>query len=311
MEPIDDNYYDLSDVNNIRKQIDIAKKYNIDGFIFYHYWFGNDVQALSKPAELLKNQIHDKIEYCFCWANHNWIKNWHGKNSEMIVKQEYGDLDEWKKHYKYLSEFFKDSRYIKIDNKPVIYLYNSQDIKCINDMMECWNELAVKDGFSGIYVVEYISSRNKSVNYSKTNAVMEFEPLYTTFFDINMFNKIKRFICKKLKMIDYQDYDYLWNKILTRKRTYDGRVIQKSCFSAWDNSARKGHNAMIVKNVSPEKFGKNFEKLVLSERKDATSEYIIINAWNEWSEGAILEPTKKDKYKFLEQIKRVKEKYDK
>lgn len=311
IEPLNDNYYDLSNENDLKNQIQLAKKYKVDGFIFYHYWFGNNIQALSKPAELLKNKIDEKFEYCFCWANHNWIKNWHGKNSEMIVKQEYGDIKEWKKHILYFLDFFKDPRYIKIDNKPVLYIYNAKDIKCINEMIDYWDKYLIEQGFNGIYIIEYISSRNTNVSCKKTNAVVEFEPLYTTFFDISIFNKIKRFFCKKFKKIDFQNYDILWKKILARDRTYNGINIQKSCFSAWDNSARKGHNAMIVKGNSAEKFGKYLERLVLKERKNCTDDYLVINAWNEWSEGAILEPTKKDKYKYLEQIKKIKEKYEK
>ena len=62
IEPYDDNYYDLSKKEDIEKQIELARKYKVDGFIFYHYWFGNDKQALEKPAEIIKNDIKLKID---------------------------------------------------------------------------------------------------------------------------------------------------------------------------------------------------------------------------------------------------------
>ena len=134
---------------------------------------------------------------------------------------------------------------------------------------------------------------------------MEFEPLYTTFFDISYFNLFKRFICKKLKAVDYQRYDKLWKYKLKRKRTYDGKPIQKSCFVGWDNSARKGKNSMIVKGNTPDKFGKYLKELIEQNRQDADSEFIVINAWNEWSEGAYLEPDNKWGFSYLEQIKKI------
>ena len=37
--PLNENYYDLSDINVIKWQTEIAKKYGIYVFCFYHYWF--------------------------------------------------------------------------------------------------------------------------------------------------------------------------------------------------------------------------------------------------------------------------------
>lgn len=308
--PLNNNYYDLSEKKSIEDQIDLANEYGVDGFIFYHYWFGNDVTALTKPAEVLLNKIDKKIDYCFCWANHSWIKNWKNGNDEPIAKQEYGDKQEWIKHIEYLIPFFKDSRYLKEDNRPILYIYNMSDIPDFDSMLREWNKRLSKENIPNLYIVEFISSKNKDKNYDKTDAVVEFEPLYTTYFDISKFNLFKRFLTKKFNKIDFQDYNKLCNYIINRKRTYGGTPIQKGFFSGWDNSARKGYNCMIVKNNTPENFGKNLEKLINSNRKDATNDYIIINAWNEWSEGAMLEPAKKYKNEYLEEIKSIKENYE-
>ncbi len=309
--PLNNNYYDLSKKEVIENQIKLAKEYKIDGFIFYHYWFGNDVTALTKPAEILKDEVKSQIDYCFCWANHSWLKNWINGNNEVIAKQTYGDNFEWKKHIDYLIPFFKDKRYLKIDNKPMLYIYNMSDIPNFNDMLKLWNESLKKEGFDGLYIIEFISSKNRNKNYEKTDAVVEFEPLYTTFFDISKIKLFKRYLMKKFNKIDFQDYNYLWSKIINRKRTYGNSIIQKGCFVGWDNSARKGYNCMIVKNNTPENFFDNLEKLINNKRKDSTNDFIVINAWNEWSEGAILEPSLKYKYQYLEKIKKIKDEYNK
>jgi len=309
--PLNKNYYNLANKKDIENQIDMAKKYKISGFIFYHYWFGNNITALTKPAEILKDEIDKKIDYCFCWANHSWIKNWHGNKSGIIANQEYGDTKEWLKHIKYLFPFFADDRYIKINGRPMLYIYNMSDIPNFNQMLDCWNDFLEQNGFKKLYIVEFISSKNKKLSSLKTDSVVEFEPLYTTYFDISKFNLLKRFICKKTSRIDFQDYNKLWNYIINRKRTYNELPIQKGCFCGWDNSSRKGYDCMIVKNNTPENFKNNLKRLIANKRKYSSNDFIIINAWNEWSEGAMLEPTEKYKYKYLEAVKEVHDYYEK
>ncbi len=305
--PLNKNYYDLSSKNDIENQVEIAKKYGVDGFIFYHYWFGDNKQALEKPASIYRNQLKEKVEYCFCWANESWLTTWHGKDSEIIVEQKYGDESEWIKHIKYLIDFFKDDKYIKIGNRPMLYIYKPNFIEEYDKMIEFWNKYLNENGLGNIYIVEYISSKNKKLYSQKSDAVVEFEPLYSTYFDISKINKAKRYICKKMKIVDFQDYDNLWNKIIKRKRKYNGKPIFKGCFVGWDNSPRKGKNSMIVKGATPEKFGYNLRRLINNKRPDATNDYVVINAWNEWSEGAMLEPTEKYGYRYLEEIKKIKD----
>lgn len=306
--PLNKNYYDLSNKKNIEWQIDLAKKYNISGFIFYHYWFGNDNVALEKPAEIFKNEIKKDFEYCFCWANHTWANTWNGKESEVIVAQVYGKEKEWLKHINYLIPFFKDKRYIKINDRPVLYIYNMSDIIDSKEMFEYFNKILKENGMNELYIIEYISSKNVKVNYDKTEAIVEFEPLYTTYFDLNKAAFLKRAICKMFKIIDYQRYDTIWRKIINRKRTYGNCHIQKGCFVNWDNSARKGKNSMIVRGGNPQKFKNYLQQLIDNKRMGSSNDFIIINAWNEWSEGAMLEPCEKYKYGYLEAIKEVSEK---
>lgn len=305
IKPLNNNYYNLSKKEDIEQQRDLAKKFGIYGFIYYHYWFGNGKMLFQKPAEIIRDQIKDDLSYCFCWANETWMTTWHGMNPQTLIKQEYPGLKDWKRHFDYLNTFFKDPRYIKIGNRPVIFIYKPNDIPHYDEMVKYFRERAKNAGFRGIYFVEYISSKNRELNSEISDAVYEFEPLYTTFFDISKWNLFKRFICKKLKVPDYQSYDKLWNYINNRTRTYEGKTIFKGCFSGWDNSARKGKESMIVKGKSPKKFKKFFKEFVTRERKDASKDFCVINAWNEWSEGAYLEPDSKDGYAYLEAIRDV------
>lgn len=300
-----EKYYDLSKLEDIKHQIDLANKYGIYGFIYYHYWFGNNKQIFEKPLEILLDHKEIDTHYCFCWANETWRTTWHGKDpNTVLLEQTYGDQIEWEKHYQYLRSFFLDERYIKINNKPVLFIYKPNEIPQYDQMVDYFDVLARKDKFDGVYIVEYISSKNKDLYSNKSSAVVEFEPLYTTYFDISMINKAKRLVCKKLHLVDYQSYDNLWKKIINRHRQYDGKPIFKSCFVDWDNSARKGKNSMIVKNANPIKFENYLEQLIKSNRVNS-NDFVVINAFNEWSEGAYLEPDVANQYGYLEAIKKV------
>lgn len=307
--PLGDNYYDLSKKEDIKKQWELAKKYGLDGFVCYHYWF-NGKKLLEKPCEIVLDNKDIDFPFCFCWANEPWARTWDGKNTDILMPQEYGNKNDWIEHIKYLIQFFKDDRYIKIDNKPVFYIYSPSQIPNFDEMIECWNNYLIKEGLETIYLVEYICTKNPYPISNNSQAVMEFQPMCVNRFNISNFLKLKRVICKKLKIIDFGNYDYLWEKILRNKKTYDNREIFKGCFVGWDNSPRKGKNSMIVRGATPEKFKRYLFELSKKYRKNSNKNIIVINAWNEWGEGAMLEPTEKDKYKYLQIIKEVKDYYE-
>lgn len=303
MEPLDGYYYDLSKREDIVHQTELAKQYGVSGFVYFHYWYEGRLM-LEKPCEILLDAPEADIEYCFCWANHSWTRAWDGKDHQVLLPQTYGGKEDWEAHLKYLLPFFKDERYIKKNNMPMLVIYNSGAIPNVDEMAAYWNAELKKEGFDGIYIVEYISSKNMVPGCSLSQAVYEDEPMYTCRFEINNFEKLRRVIAKKMLTPDYQDYDRLWKLLLNKKRTYNGREIIQGCFTAWDNSPRRGSKgSMIVKGSSPEKFRKYFSKLVRNmERQDVSRDFIIINAWNEWGEGAILEPSVKDGYGYLEAV---------
>lgn len=301
-EPIDGYYYDLSKVEDINKQALLARQYGLSGFVFFHYWYEGR-HILEKPCEILLDSPQIDIEYCFCWANHSWTRAWDGKEHQVLLGQTYGGEEDWEAHIKYLIPFFKDERYIKNNNKPIFVLYNPSAIPNVDDMVDYWERRIKEEGFSGLYIIEYISSKNTKPSCKKSQAVYEDEPMYTCRFEITAFEKIRRVICKKLQIPDYQTYDRIWKLLLRKNRTYEGRKVIKGCFTAWDNSPRRGKKGpMIVKGASPEKFNNYFKQLVSNDRKDVSSDYLIINAWNEWGEGAILEPSKSDGYGYLEAV---------
>ena len=168
--PCNRNYYNLLDKSTMRWQSELLRKYQIDGLCFYHYWFKDGKQMLEKPAENLLKWDDIDIPFCFCWANMSWARSWakmkdvdfwinedeiqsteDGK--ALLIEQTYGEKSDWEKHFNYLLPFFKDSRYIRVDNRPVIWIYRMDLMECLDEMVKYWRRLAVKNGLEGIYLI--------------------------------------------------------------------------------------------------------------------------------------------------------------
>ena len=299
--PLNENYYNMTDIKTFEYQINLAKKYSVYGFIYYHYWF-NGKLLLEKPCEILLQHPELNNHYCFCWANETWARTWDGHDTDILIKQEYSGEKDWKAHIEYLLPFFKDKRYIKVNNKPMMFFYSCCRIKKFNQMIEYWNKILLNNGFSGIHVVEFINSFNKGDKNISSDIIAVFEPLCTSKYYISPLHKIIRLLNKKLSLIDFMSYDYVWEKLINKRHDY-GKKIYRSCFVNFDNTARKGKKALIMKGSSPEKFKKYLKQLIEDNKRDYDDNFLIINAWNEWAEGAILEPTEENRFEYLEAIK--------
>lgn len=307
--PLNKNYYNMLDKETLIKQAELANQYGVYGFCFYHYWFGGKL-LLEKPVENLLQWKDINLNYCFSWANEPWSRTWDGQNKVVLMPQNYGSTNEWIKHYNYLSSFFKDNRYIKIDNKPVMLLYRTNNIPHCDEMIQTWNELAINDGFNGIFIVETINHFQETPSCSNSKAIVYMEPTvkdnysFKNQFFSNMDRRLSKFkfFLKSGKWLYVEEYDTVWNKIISRK-TYNkkDKRVYLGAFVGWDNSPRKGENSRIIVNQTPEKF-KKYLKIQL---ENSCSDFLFINAWNEWAEGAYLEPDEKDGYNYLKMIKEL------
>jgi len=308
-EPYNDNYYNILNPDTREWQAKIAMQHGVYGFCYYHYWF-NGKQLLEKPIdEVLKMKSPD-FPFCFSWANEPWARTWDGKKKDVLMPQDYGDKEDWVTHFNYLLPFFKDKRYIRVENKPMFILYKSSAIPRCDEMLLLWQDLAQKNGIEGIYFVKTLNAAKVSKLGTEFNAQIEFEPMYTIRHDYGVLKRIERkikIICRKgLKLnskifLNTASYEYIWKRILNRK--CNGQNTFLGAFVDWDNSARKGKEAFIIKGADPIKFQDNLIKQIERAKNVYKTEFIFINAWNEWAEGTYLEPDKKNESQYLEAVK--------
>lgn len=328
--PYKNNYYDLSEVSTMEWQTKIAKENGIHGFCFYHYWFGGKL-LLEKPVENFLKHTEIDFPFCISWANEHWTNQWVSSSNNVLIEQNYGDKEDWKKHFDYLLPFFKDKRYIKKDGKPVIVIYRPELIEKRKEMIEYWQTLARNNGFSGLCVMGQrvdMLLNSPNADHSMIDYFIEYQP--GTVFVTNKRNnplivrmkQIKRrydyfienhfpsisgstLLNKNRKLTVYK-YDNIWDSIINLPP-----ISKKSipcAFVDWDNTPRKGNRGIVVQGANPTDFKKYFSKLVKKTKEEYNKDMLFIFAWNEWAEGGYLEPDEQNKYGYLEAIKEVIEK---
>lgn len=324
--PLNNNYYDLSIKENVKWQSDLAIKYGIDGFGVYHYWFNNEKNILTKPAEIIRDNDDILINYFLAWDNYSWRRTWSNlpgnswaptleaqnkKGPSTLIEYILGNKQDWKKHYNYVKSHFYSDKYIKIENKPVFIIFYFSDE--IDKMCNYWNELSKQDGFDGIYFIFKRQEKGRLIRMTKEpNRVLLFnyEPMYNGWQNTSLFTRIYSKVLKScgIKKEGYTvlNYDKIWEKIL---RTARGKCNKKNIlhggFVAYDDSPRRGKKrGVVILGSTPEKFhGYLKELLEISQQQEKA--FVFITAWNEWGEGAYLEPDTHDEYKYLEAIKQL------
>lgn len=295
-------YYNLLDEEAMRNQANLAKDYGVNGFCFYHYWF-EGYKILEKPVENYRDMQHIEFPYCLCWANHSWSRTWGDPSEfeEVLLKQRYGNEKDWEEHFEYLLTFFRDNKYICISNKPVLLIYRAHEIPRVESMLKVWNELAVKNGFDGLYLIQMHTGQGYDQRTRLYSAIMDFEPIRTwrseTFNDHSV--KLPAHLMKSLKV---KNYDLIYEDILSRDNSNYRMRHFYGAFPDWDNTPRKGSWGSVIVGSSPAKF-EEYLSDIIKNSKEQKNEFVFINAWNEWAEGAYLEPDDREGYAYLEAIK--------
>ena len=301
----DIGYYDLSDVSVMKKQVNIAKKYGIYGFCFYYYHFANGKRLLEKPINnwLAANNID--FPFCYAWANENWTRAWDGGEKEIIMPQDY-NVENMKLMMSSMLQDMKDSRYIKVGenkNTPVLMIYRAEIVPQIKEITTIWRNMAKAEGFDDLFLVSMQNFKAVFPKEMGMDAATEFASLKSKTppfsFDTRSINDFE-YNGKLLNVIKYKNVmRYIQDNQTTEYIRY------KCCVPSWDNTPRKGENGWMLIDSSPKLFKEMFSECVrqtLSNKDLLKNGFIFINAWNEWGEGAHLEPDIKNGYANLEAI---------
>ena len=301
--PIDVGFYDLSHDDVMYRQIELAKNYGISGFAFYYYWFSGK-KLMEKPIyNYLQNKELD-LPFCLHWANENWTKKWDGGNKEVLIEQNFS-RDDFEKFAQDLLEFFKDERYIRIKGRPLFIIYHPAlfEKKLFKEFAEYLKEFGKKNGVGEPYMVAtrqfwfYDDPKEWGLD-----AVMEFE-IASAPSDYTLLPPDNIDSAALYKRFDHAKFINSGKE----KKIYKYKTF-RTVFPSWDNTARKAYsNAYIFDGATPYIYGKWLDYAIKATKRDMDKDeqIVFINAWNEWGEGAYLEPDKKYGYAYLDMTRQV------
>ncbi|MCQ2204761.1 MAG: glycoside hydrolase family 99-like domain-containing protein [Bacteroidales bacterium] len=300
-------FYDLRMPEVRKAQADLAREYGIEGFCYWHYWFGNGKRLLQRPFDEVVASGEPDFPFCLAWANHSWAKKQFDKNGtqQLLMQQTYPGEEDFRLHFQTMLPAFKDHRYIKVDGKLLFVIYNPLDDESIYKvMLPLWQKLAKENGLEGFY---FVGKSDKGRLYKEIieagyDAVYN-DSLHNIHHKQTLLKKIwLEFVTRILRrpmVFQYKDaIKYMIGEDASAENVFP--VVGPN----WDHTPRSGGNGMLFHDCNPKYFKKLVKKAIEAVHgKNYDHQVIMIKAWNEWGEGNYMEPDLRYGRGYLEALK--------
>ena len=284
--PRDLGFYDLSEGDAMRRQTELAKAAGLHGFCFYHYWFDGE-RVLQTPVERLLADPGIDFPFCLMWTNENWTRTWDGAETEIILKQSY-DPDQDEALVADLARHMSDSRYIRLDGRPLLFIYRPGHIPGAGAAILRWRKIfADRHGLEPLIFMAQGFGDLDPRDYGLDGAI-EFPPHKLTE-DLSPING-------ELDWYDtaYKGHVFSYDDLVARSLAEGPAAFPliRTAVPSWDNEARRPGRGMLFHGSTPAKFEDWMSRLISrAQASPVHGEAIVcVNAWNEWAEGAVLEP---------------------
>lgn len=320
------NYYDQADEKTVRWQAELARAHGVDVFCHYHYWFDGK-QLLQTPTDILLANKDIDIQFCLTWANETWSRRWDGMDHHILIAQTHPPtVESWGRHFDRLIKYWLDERALRVDGKPVFLIYRATKIPQIEWMFDYFQTRAHREyGLPGIYFANVVQYDYPPWEWLRHfDATMLFQPFAATRAGKLEGRRAPRewwnnpVLDRSISLVPGQknrddarraltrptlfDYDETWNEIL-RFRGSRHLPTWQGAFVDWDNTARYRNRATVYAGATPEKFGRYMGRLLDKVGTFPENErFVFINAWNEWSESAYLEPDERYGMQYLDAL---------
>ena len=277
--PKDFGFYDLR-VPEVRlEQARVAKAHGIDAFCYYHYWFQGQ-RPLRRPIDEVLDQNIPDMPFCLAWANENWSRHWDASAHEVLLRQRYSPEDD-EEHGRFLLRALSHPMYLRVDGRPVLFIYRIQALPDPNRTIARWREIWREGGIDDVHIVKFdthgdftdpagfgLDASAQFIPHGTADAVPRIHPAGSDDGDV---------------VLDYQDVAEHYISAGRPQWTRHECVVPD-----WDNSPRRGKGrSLVLHGSTPEKY-ENWLSAVYHRTPE--NGLVLINAWNEWAEGAHLEP---------------------
>ena len=300
--PADLGYYDLRLPEARAAQAELAKEAGIEGFCYYHYWFGDGKQELELPFNEVVRTGEPDFPFCLCWANESWhAKFWDkdGKASskKVLIEQQYLGHEDNVKHFYSLLPAFKDKRYMTVDGKLIFMIYRPFEFENVTGFMKDWQQLAAENGLKGFYFVAQLNGAHWNVAKDKID-----EALKLGFDAINTVRlgcaSSQRSLCKKIiqkvyrvlmRMPGFTRYKEALPLFISKEEERSN--VYPTIIPNWDHTPRSGRNGYILAGSTPDLFKKHVHQVLnIVMNKENHDRIVFLKSWNEWGEGNYMEP---------------------
>lgn len=292
----DVGHYDLDDETVLERQAEMARRHGIHGFCFYHYWFAGR-RILEKPVERLLRSGRPDVPFCLCWANENWTRTWDGRDREVLLEQRHTPEDD-ERFIRDLLPALRDPRYIRVAGRPLLAVYRPGLLAAPAETAARWRAICEREGLPGLHLVAFQSFDRTDPRAYGFDAAVEFPPLQVPTQDLTASGVPGLAPEFRGGVLDYRAA-----VCAALARPTPDYPLYRGVMPGWDNTARRMERATVWINSSPELYGVWLRGAVDRMRREQPPErqLVFINAWNEWAEGAHLEPDCKDGYRNLEE----------
>ena len=302
-------FYDLRLPETRVAQAELAKEAGIEGFMYWHYWFGNGKRLLERPFnEVLESGTPD-FPFCLAWANHSWYKKlWDPKapnKDVLLIEQTYPGIEDYIDHFNTLLPAFKDQRYVKVDGKPFFMVFKPLQIKNVSLFIKTWQDLARENGLPGMYLVgqcdrfqikDVLDAGFDAVNHEEVNHIHEKESIIK--------KAIQQLLLKSVKLPRIYDYSEAMESMVIGEDR-ENNVFPTICPN-FDHTPRSGARGLVYTGVNIGAFERHVRTtLELVKNKPDEQKIIVLKSWNEWGEGNYMEPDEKYGKGYIEAMRRA------
>ncbi len=290
-------FYDLRVPDVQRRQVELAKQYGLHGFCFHYYWFTGRKRLLERPLNQFLAATDLNFPFCICWANENWTRRWDGLDQEILMEQRHEPQDD-REFIEDLAPVLRDPRYIKVNGRPLIIVYRVDILPDAARTANVWREYCRANGLGEPFLVAAQTFGIKDPRPYGFDAAVEFPPHA---------DYSPQEVTRELSFINpnAEGRVYSYEKVAKREARFEfpDYKVFKGIIPAWDNEARKPGKGHAFAGATPTLYRSWLTSLLRATDRQYQSpdeKLVFINAWNEWAEGAYLEPDRRFGYAYLQ-----------
>lgn len=286
-------FYDLRLSEVMRRQMQLAREYGIGAFCSYFYWFAGKT-LLETPLQQWQADRTLDLPLCLCWANENWSRRWDGRADDILIAQQHSLADDLA-FIEHVAQYLADPRYLRVDGKPLLLVYRPGLLPDPKATAARWREWCRANGIGEIelaYVQSFDRVDPRTIGF---DAAVEFPPNNTTQAPITA--------RQHLLNPDYRGDVHDWRELARQSMAQPEPAYPRypGVNPGWDNEPRRSGGGRVFAHASPRGYRDWLRHAIgVAQKRFPAQPLVFVNAWNEWAEGAVLEPDTRLGHAWLE-----------